>query len=128
MSWPRCPQCTGALGRSYLCYGLQEAAAIGAGRVNVQGWGEALVNPSLLETMRRVMTIYRDATTQMIRKAQAAGQVDPTLDPLAFSTALLSLYYGLELQLALDPELDVAHYADAVNRLLGSAVQPVQAP
>lgn len=111
----------------FLFSGLKEAAALGAGRVNVQGWGEALVNPSLLETVRRVMSTYRDVATETIRKAQAAGQIDPGLDPLAFSTAMLSLYYGLELQLALDPELDVANYAEAVNLLLGQTRQPMQA-
>ncbi len=107
----------------FLFSGLKEAATLGAGRVNVQGWGEALVNPPLLVTMRRVLDISRDATIQIIRKAQAQGQIDSTLDPLALSNTLLSLYYGLELQLALDPEFDVDGYAHAVEALLRSASQ-----
>ena len=109
---------------SFLFGGLKEAAALGAGRVNVQGWGEALVNPSLLETLRRVLGIYRDVTTSIIRRAQAVGQIEPALDPLALSNTLISLYYGLELQLALDPELDVDKYTAAVGALLRSPGQP----
>jgi AcrR family transcriptional regulator len=98
--------------------GLKGAAALGAGRVNVQGWGEALVTPSLLEKVRGVLDFYRDITAQLVVKSQAAGQIDPTLDAPALSNTLLSLYYGLELQLALDPKLDVDKYAGVVKALL----------
>jgi AcrR family transcriptional regulator len=108
---------------SFLFDGLKGAAALGASRVNVQGWGEALVNPSLLETVRRVLNIYRDATTQIIRRAQAVGQIDRALDPAALANALISLYYGLELQLALEPELDADRYSAAVKALLKPASQ-----
>jgi hypothetical protein len=95
--------------------GLEVAAELGAGRVNVQGWGEALVNPPLRETLQRVMTHYLGALTQIVRQAQARGQLDPTVDPHAFRRVLLSLYYGLELQKALDPAVEVAAYDAAVS-------------
>lgn len=101
--------------------GLEGAAELGAGRVNVQGWGEALVNPPLRETLQRVMAQYLAALTQIIRRVQARGQLDPSLDPHAFGRALLSLYYGLELQKALDPGVDVAAYSAAVQALLTAA-------
>lgn len=107
---------------NFFISGLQGAAALGASRVNVQAWGEALVNPSLGETVQRVLNVSREATTQLVRKAQAMGQIDPTLDPAAFSNSLLSLYYGLELQLALDPELDVDRYREVVQALLKSTL------
>lgn len=101
--------------------GLEGAAVLGAPRVNVQGWGEALVNPPLLETLRRVLSNYLDALTQLIRKAQAAGQLDPTLDPQAVGQILLSLYYGLELQKALDSAVAFEPYVRAVKTLLSSS-------
>lgn len=103
--------------------GLEGAAELGAGRVNVQGWGEALVNPPLRETLQRVMTQYLDALTQIIRQAQALGQLDPSFDPYVLSRIILSLYYGLELQKALDPAVEVAAYAAAVTALLRSAMR-----
>ena len=103
---------------SFLFHGLKEAAVLGAGRVNVQGWGEALINPSLLDSVRGVLRIYREATVRIIRRAQAKGQLDEALDPLQFSSTLISLYYGLELQLALEPDLDVEQYAEAVRKIL----------
>lgn len=108
----------------FLLHGLKGAATLGAARVNVQGWGEALVNPRLGETRRQVIDFYVDATAQVIRKAQEAGQIDPSLDPRSMSQLLLSVYYGLELQLALDLELDVDQYAAAIKTLLRSAAPP----
>jgi hypothetical protein len=94
-----------------------------AGNVNVQGWAEAVVNPTLHKTVQRVLDVCRDATTAIIRKAQAKGEIDPAIDAHAFANILLSLYYGLELQLALDPLTDVDSYAQTVKRLLGAARQ-----
>jgi hypothetical protein len=68
------------------------------------------------------MDYYRQTVTEIISKAQAAGQIDRSLDPLSLSRLLLSTYYGLELQLALDPELDVEGYAATIRTLLRSAV------
>lgn len=98
--------------------GLESAAALGAPRVNVQSWGEGLVNPPLLGTIRRVLDSYLDALTQLIRKAQTAGQLDPALDPQAVGRMLLSLYYGLELQKALDSTVAIEPYAKAIKALL----------
>ena len=104
--------------------GLESAAELDAPRVNVQGWGEALVNPPLLETMRQGIDFYLDALAQIVRKAQAAGQLDQTLDPQAVGRMLLSLYYGLELQKALNNEVAIEPYAKAIKTLLFSATQP----
>ena len=104
--------------------GLKQAAALGAGRVNVQGWGEALVNPKLLETFQRVWAYYHAAVAQVVRKAQTAGQISRDLDPAAYSQVLVSLYYGLELQKALNPDLDVDKYAAVVHTLLQPVSQP----
>ncbi len=111
---------------SFLFHGLQEAAAIGASRVNVQGWGEALINPALHETVKKVLGIYRDITARIVRKAQANGQLDRAVDPAALSSSLISLYYGLELQLALDPGMDVDRYAHAVGALLRPVADPAR--
>jgi AcrR family transcriptional regulator len=102
----------------FFLHGLKGAAALGAGRVNVQGWGEALVNPGLRETIQGVMGNYLDALAKVIGKAQDAGQIDKSLDPASVSRLLLSIYYGLELQMALDPAIDVDDYLAAAKALV----------
>lgn len=103
--------------------GLESAAALSAPRVNVQGWGEALVNPPLHDTLRQVFDQNLEALKQIIFTAQARGEINPALDPATVARILLSLYYGLELQLALYGKVDVEQYAAAVKTLLLSGTK-----
>jgi AcrR family transcriptional regulator len=103
---------------AFLFHGLRQAAELQAGSVNVQGWGEAVVNPALRATVRGVLDTYHATTTQIILQAQARGQIDPALDASAFANTLLSLYYGLELQLALGLAVDIDGYTEVLKRLL----------
>lgn len=98
--------------------GLQGAATLGAGWVNVQSWGEALVNPRLHATIRQVLDSTLDALSHIIRKAQEMGRIEKSLDPLSVGQMLISLYYGLELQMALDPGIDVDKYTKAVKMMV----------
>jgi len=103
--------------------GLESAAELAAPRVNVQGWGEALVNPALQDAIRQVFDRNLEALRQLIFKAQARGEINPALDPGTVARMVLSLYYGLELQLALYGEVDVEQYATAVKTLLFSGTK-----
>jgi len=105
--------------------GLANAAALGASRVNVQGWGEALVNPPLLETLRLVLSRSLDALSQIVARAQESGQIDRSLDARSVGRALLSLYYGLELQKALNEEVEFGPYVAAVKALIFPTAQEV---
>jgi AcrR family transcriptional regulator len=98
--------------------GLEQAALLGAGRVNVQGWGEALINPPVREGLLNILNGYLNLLSQIVRRAQALGQVDPALDSRAVGHILLSLYYGLELQKSLNPDIDVGSYVVALKTLL----------
>lgn len=103
---------------SFFFHGLKEASELGAGRVNVQGWGEALVNPGLLASLLPVIESYVDGLAQIVVNAQRIGQVDADLDPRSVARLYLSSYYGFELQVSLSPELDVDEYQAVVERLL----------
>jgi AcrR family transcriptional regulator len=100
--------------------GLESAAALGAGRVNVQSWGEALVNPVLHETINGVQQTVLGQVGQLARRAQEYGQIAPDMDAQAIGRVLLALYYGLELQMALDPDVNVNNYAKAVDGMLAA--------
>lgn len=104
--------------------GLESAAMLGAPQVNVQSWGEALVKPPLLNTIQRLLNSYLEALTKIISKAQAIGEIDQSLDPSAVGRMLLSLYYGLELQKALDNKVEIEPYVRAVKALLLPIVPP----
>lgn len=104
--------------------GLESAVMLGAHQVNVQSWGEALIKPPLLDTIHRLLNSYLEALTRIISNAQAIGEIDQSLDPSAIGRMLLSLYYGLELQKALDNKVEIEPYVRAVKALLFPIVPP----
>lgn len=97
--------------------GLKQAALLGAGRVNIQGWGEASINYPVRETLLNVLDGYLDFLAQIVQ-AQSSGQVDPALDSHSVGRILLSLYYGLELQKSFNPEVDVDRYVATIKTLI----------
>ena len=98
--------------------GLESAAALGANRVNIQGWGEALVNPRLSAPLRGSLFDFREQLSRLIRRGQAAGAIDPVIDPAAAGEVIFSTYLGLYLQKAFIPDLDVSRYKEVVSALL----------
>jgi AcrR family transcriptional regulator len=97
--------------------GLESAAALGADRVNIQGWSEALVNPRLLKPLRESLQAFLDQLTKVVQRGQAQGVIDLSIDPTAVGEVILSSYLGLYLQKALNPALDVQRYKEAVLAL-----------
>jgi AcrR family transcriptional regulator len=98
--------------------GLESAAALGADRVNIQGWGEALVNPRLITPLQKFLHDFQDLLEGLIQRGQAAGAIDPSIAPRAAGQVIVSSFLGLYLQKAVLPELDVAAYKAVVQKLL----------
>ena len=101
--------------------GLESAAALGADRVNIQGWAEALVNPRLLKPLRESLQAFLDLLVKVVERGQAEGVIRPDLDPSAVGEVILSSYLGLYLQKAFNPELGVDRYKEAVLALFGGS-------
>ena len=102
---------------SFFYAGLESAAAIGADRVNVQGWAEALVNPKLQIPLHESLQAFLEQLNKVVQRGQAAGVIDPALDPIAVGEVILSSYFGLYLQKAFNPNLDVSKYKQAALSL-----------
>jgi AcrR family transcriptional regulator len=103
---------------NFLFTGLEDAARLQAPRINVQAWGQALINRRFQETMNQLFDVYLDDAAHIIGRAQERGEVDANLDSRAVARSILSLYFGLELQLALDPEVNVRNYMTVVKAIL----------
>jgi AcrR family transcriptional regulator len=101
--------------------GLESAAALGADRVNIQGWAEALVNPQLLSPLRESFQAFLDELRKVVQRGQAMRIIDPDLDPEAVGEVILSSYFGLYLQKAFRPELDVGKYKTTVLALFNGS-------
>lgn len=101
--------------------GLQDAAMLGADRVNIQGWGEALVNPRLMAPLRDSLVELPKRLARLIRRAQKAGVVPTEVNTEATGQVIVSSYLGLYLQKAVNPDLDIRKYRAAVHALLHGA-------
>jgi TetR/AcrR family transcriptional regulator, transcriptional repressor of aconitase len=91
-------------------------------RVTVQVWGEALRN-------ERVMGIVRDGLDEpvrilagLFRRGQRDGGLPPALEADGAARVCASIFQGLVLQQAWDPQLDVEGYIRAVLALIDALV------
>ena len=98
--------------------GLELAAALGADRVNIQGWGEALINPRLIAPLREFFYDFRDLLADLIRRGQAEGKIAPRIIPEAVGEVILSSFLGLYLQKAMIPEINIDQYKVVVKAFL----------
>ncbi len=98
--------------------GLEGAAQLGANRVNIQGWGEALRNPELLQTIQEAFGGYKAVLAEIVVKGQKTGEINRALNPFSVGETLISLYLGLELQKAWNPDLNFGSYQAVVTAFL----------
>lgn len=98
--------------------GLESAAALGADRVNIQSWGEALVNPRLTPLLRTWFSNFNELLEELIIRGQSAGRIRKEIDPPGAAEVIVSSYLGLYLQKAFIPELDVDKYKQTVKAML----------
>lgn len=80
-------------------------------RVNVQLWGEALVNERIRDSFLDDFATYRQLLADAVQRAQHDGGLDPDLDPDLVAHVVWGIYLGMEAQKAWDPELDTHAYA-----------------
>jgi AcrR family transcriptional regulator len=85
--------------------------------LNISLLAETRRDPFVLASVREGMASIREPLAQVIRDAQAKGEMKPSLDPEAMSRVMLGLYQGLVCQKIVEPELDVKPYAAAVKAI-----------
>ncbi len=88
-------------------------------------WSEGLRNERIRQILQEGLAAIRAPFTEIIRRGQERGEVNPSLDPDAAARALVSLYHGLVIQTALGTQPDVAAYTAAAKAMvLGLIRQP----
>src|SRR3972149_7372153 len=81
-------------------------------------WAEGAHNPQVTEVLRRTTQEVLDPFAEMLRNAQARGDINPGLDAEAVARLMISFYHGLILQKAVDPSVDVASYVAAMKAMM----------
>lgn len=80
-------------------------------------WSEAASNPAVRERLRDYTRAVRSAFADIVGDLQERGVVNPSLDPEAVAEVHISFFEGLVVQRAIDPELDVWKYLEAVRAI-----------
>lgn len=94
-------------------------------RLRAQLFSEAVRNPRTRKLVQINREDVLDKMSAIVRRAQADGQIDPTLDPRAVARVAAAIYDGLTIQQALDTTLDLAMCIPVVSALLrGTFAQP----
>ena len=85
-------------------------------QVNVQWWSEALRDQDLREALlQKGVGPLKAGLAGIISRAQDKGEIAPAISPDAVARVLLAMWQGLVLQKALDPEVDVGSYVEAMK-------------
>jgi TetR/AcrR family transcriptional regulator, transcriptional repressor of aconitase len=87
-------------------------------RVTIQVWAEALRDERVMAVVRRGLDPPIEVLSALIERGRADGTFSEEIDPKAAARVCASMFYGLVLQQAWDPKLDVDAYSDVVLALL----------
>ena len=95
-------------------------------RVTVQVWGEALRSDRVMQIVRGGIEEPVEVLADLFRRGQRGGTVPTEIDPHGAARVCASIFQGLVLQQAWQPELDVTAYIDAVLAVIGGLIRPTQ--
>lgn len=84
-------------------------------RIAVQAWAEALRNERVHAAASGAYLTMRGYFTEVARRSQATGHLDPDADPAQVGAALFSLLVGFLLQRVLLGDVEAESYGDAVE-------------
>lgn len=87
--------------------------------INVELIAEAPRNPNVREYLTRNGRTVREMFVELIRTAQANGEVNPELQPEAVARVMVALYHGFITQKLVEPDLDAAGYGEVMKSLFG---------
>jgi AcrR family transcriptional regulator len=88
-------------------------------RVGIQGWAEALRNPTVHGDLTTNLASLRAEISRLIERGQRAGQIKPDIAPDAVARTLIAIFQGLMLQVSWGEDIEL----DAVRRLVRDMIR-----
>jgi AcrR family transcriptional regulator len=98
---------------------LADPHRVDARRVGIQGWAEALRNPTIHASVTASMSSVRREIIRLIERGQAAGQFRAEADPEAVARTLIAIFQGLALQFAWGEAIEL----EAIGRLMRDMIR-----
>jgi len=102
--------------------GLTDPKSIALRRVGVQGWGEALRNPRIHDSVVEGIVLVRKALVALIERGQRTGQIRAEVDPDAAARTLIALFQGFVLQIAWGEPLDLSACGTVIRDMISQSL------
>jgi AcrR family transcriptional regulator len=97
---------------------LIDAQRTDARRVGVQGWAEALSNPTIRERIEANRLAVQAGIVRLVERGQQTGQIKADVDPDAVARTLVAVFQGLTLQAAWGEDLDLGPVGRLVREMI----------
>jgi AcrR family transcriptional regulator len=90
-------------------------------RIGIQGWGEALRNERIHESVTSGLAKVRGAIERLVERGQRAGEVRADVDPEAAARIMIASFQGLILQSSWGERFDLAAVGKLMRRMIAGA-------
>ncbi len=87
---------------------LDSPSRTDARRVGIQGWAEALRNPTVHASVTEGASLVRKEIVRLIARGQRTGQIRREIAPEAVARMLIALFRGLTLEVSLGEDIGLA--------------------
>jgi len=91
-------------------------------RVGIQGWAEALRNPTILASVVEGSSLVRKEIVRLIARGQRTGRIRPEIAPEAVARMLIALFRGLTLEVSLGEDTGLANVGPLVEDFIRSTL------
>ena len=91
-------------------------------RVGIQGWAEALRNPTVLASVTEGSSLVRNEIVRLIERGQRTGQIRPEIAPEAVAHMLIALFRGLTLEVSLGEDAGLASVGPLIADMIRGAL------
>ena len=87
-------------------------------RVGIQGWSEALRDPTILASVTEGTSLVRKEIVRLVERGQRTGQIRPEIAPEAVARMLIALFRGLTLEVSLGEDGGLADVGPLVADMI----------
>jgi len=102
--------------------GLDDPRRADLRRVGIQGWAEALRNPTILASVTEGSSLVRKEIVRLIARGQRTGRIRPEIEPEAVARMLIALFRGLTLEVSLGEDAGLANVGPLVEDFIRSTL------
>ena len=102
--------------------GLDDPRRADLRRVGIQGWAEALRNPTILASVVEGSSLVRKEIVRLIARGQRTGRIRPEIEPEAVARMLIALFRGLTLEVSLGEDTGLANVGPLVEDFIRSTL------